>query len=120
MAARFKARQEKNRIRSKHGHIKTYVKKDVKRNITSKIILLFSCFLKVNIYNKAIMKTKTLLNQIKKGYGISWHETAKMLDISYSYVCFLRRSKREAGKHLKDKIDFYYIDSLGVKDKEIK
>ena len=53
------------------------------------------------------MKTKTLLNKIKKHHGGSWHDMAKGWGITYSYICYLRRDNNEAGKFLKEKLTEY-------------
>ena len=58
------------------------------------------------------MKTTTLLNRIKKGYGISWHQVAEKLDITYPYVCYLRREKKEAGKKLLKRIMELYQKTI--------
>jgi hypothetical protein len=64
------------------------------------------------------MKTKTLLNKIKKASGMSWHELARQLNITYSYICYLRRSDKEAGRFLKPAIEKGW-ETYKPKDKEI-
>jgi transcriptional regulator with XRE-family HTH domain len=64
------------------------------------------------------MKTKTLLNKIKKASGLSWHELAKRLNITYSYICYLRRENKEPGRFLKWAIERGW-EIYKPKDKEI-